>query len=157
MNITLKNIKHAEFASHETNCFTANIYLDKKKIGEAENDGHGGETILHFVSSAVENAFRAFCKAQLPLKTEWGPVEMTAELYVEMLLEVYLKEREEKKMQKRVQKEKERLATMGCLTVQIDTPACTYWVGIRAPDQKDRAVEVMQKKYGFTSYKAEII
>jgi len=40
--ITLKNFKHAEFASHETNCFEATVYLDGKKFGNVENDGHGG-------------------------------------------------------------------------------------------------------------------
>tara|TARA_R110000822_G_scaffold250108_2_gene377452 strand:+ start:533 stop:1048 length:516 start_codon:yes stop_codon:yes gene_type:complete len=42
MKITLKNIKHAKFASRETYCFTANIYVDGKRRGTVENDGRGG-------------------------------------------------------------------------------------------------------------------
>jgi hypothetical protein len=42
MKIELKNIKHSEFASHETNCYEATIYIDGKKAGVVSNDGHGG-------------------------------------------------------------------------------------------------------------------
>jgi hypothetical protein len=40
--ITLKNIKHAEFASEETNCYKASVYFDGKRVGIVSNDGHGG-------------------------------------------------------------------------------------------------------------------
>jgi len=42
MKITLKNIKHSEFASHETNCFQADIYIDGKPFACVSNDGQGG-------------------------------------------------------------------------------------------------------------------
>ncbi len=46
MNITLRNIKHSAFASHETNCFEATVYVDGKKSGTAWNDGQGGGTSI---------------------------------------------------------------------------------------------------------------
>jgi hypothetical protein len=42
MNIELKNIKHAEFASEETACFSATVYIDGEKVGDVHNDGRGG-------------------------------------------------------------------------------------------------------------------
>ena len=42
MNITIKNVKHSEFASHETHCFEASIYIDGKRFCSVSNDGHGG-------------------------------------------------------------------------------------------------------------------
>jgi hypothetical protein len=45
--ITLKNFKHAKFASEETQCFGAAVYFDGIKIGDASNDGHGGATFLY--------------------------------------------------------------------------------------------------------------
>lgn len=42
MKITLKNIKHSEFASQETNCFQADIYIDGKPFACVSNDGQGG-------------------------------------------------------------------------------------------------------------------
>jgi len=42
MKIELKNVKFSEFASEETNCFQAAVYIDGKKAGVVSNDGHGG-------------------------------------------------------------------------------------------------------------------
>lgn len=42
MKVELKNLKHSEFASHETNCFEATIWLNGKRAFFAQNDGHGG-------------------------------------------------------------------------------------------------------------------
>jgi len=46
MKIELKNLKHAEFASQETNCFTASVYIDGTLALTADNDGRGGDTCL---------------------------------------------------------------------------------------------------------------
>lgn len=42
MKIELKNIKYAAFASEETNCFEASVYVDGKKAGTVSNEGRGG-------------------------------------------------------------------------------------------------------------------
>ena len=42
MKVELKNLKHAEFASHETNCFEATVWLNGKRAFFASNDGRGG-------------------------------------------------------------------------------------------------------------------
>jgi hypothetical protein len=47
MKIELKALKYSDFASQETHCFHANIYIDGKKAGWAENNGHGGMTTIH--------------------------------------------------------------------------------------------------------------
>lgn len=47
VNIELKNIKYASFASHETDCFSATVYIDGKKAGTVENDGQGGSNNYH--------------------------------------------------------------------------------------------------------------
>ena len=49
--IELKNLKTAEFASEETHCFEATVYLDGKRFCIASNQGHGGLgglEIFHF-------------------------------------------------------------------------------------------------------------
>ena len=40
--IALKAIKHSEFASEETHCYQAMIYVDGKRFAQVKNDGHGG-------------------------------------------------------------------------------------------------------------------
>jgi len=47
MKIELKNVKHSEFASHETNCFEASVYIDGVRAGIVENDGQGGCNRYH--------------------------------------------------------------------------------------------------------------
>ncbi len=42
MKIELKNVKHSEFASQETDCFEATLYIDGKRSGRVWNDGQGG-------------------------------------------------------------------------------------------------------------------
>ena len=42
MKIELKNIKHSAFASHETNCFEASVYIDGVRAGVVSNGGYGG-------------------------------------------------------------------------------------------------------------------
>lgn len=47
MEIILKNVKYAKFASDETACFEATVYVNGVKMGEASNQGCGGETMIH--------------------------------------------------------------------------------------------------------------
>ena len=58
MKITLKNLKVAEFASEETTCFSATVYLDGKRAMTVRNAGHGGS---HFMEplNGDRDKFRA--------------------------------------------------------------------------------------------------
>lgn len=40
--IELRGIKYSEFASQETYCYQAKIFVDGKHFADVENDGHGG-------------------------------------------------------------------------------------------------------------------
>ncbi len=42
MKIEIKNIKYSAFASHETHCFQATVFIDGVKAGTVANDGQGG-------------------------------------------------------------------------------------------------------------------
>jgi hypothetical protein len=42
MKVELKNLKHSEFASHETNCYQATVWVDGKRAFAASNEGRGG-------------------------------------------------------------------------------------------------------------------
>lgn len=45
--IELKNIKYSGFASEETHCYQASLYIDGEKWGLVGNDGHGGPDYFH--------------------------------------------------------------------------------------------------------------
>lgn len=47
MKFELKNIQHAVFASEETNCYSAVLYIDGVPSVEVSNDGHGGSDMQH--------------------------------------------------------------------------------------------------------------
>jgi len=42
MKLEMKAIKHSEFASEETYCYEAAVYVDGKPFALVGNDGHGG-------------------------------------------------------------------------------------------------------------------
>ena len=42
MKLELKNIKHTQWASEETHCYQAALYVDGKPVAIVSNDGHGG-------------------------------------------------------------------------------------------------------------------
>ena len=42
MEISIKGLKHSAFASHETHCFEATVYVNGTRSFMVENDGQGG-------------------------------------------------------------------------------------------------------------------
>lgn len=44
LNIELRKVQFAAFASEETNCYTAEVYVNGKRLGHCHNEGHGGPT-----------------------------------------------------------------------------------------------------------------
>ena len=42
MKLELKAIKHTSWASEETHCYQASLYVDGKPVAIVSNDGHGG-------------------------------------------------------------------------------------------------------------------
>lgn len=42
MKLELKNIKHTDWASEETHCYQASLYVNGKPVAVVSNDGHGG-------------------------------------------------------------------------------------------------------------------
>ena len=71
MEITLKNVKHAEFMSHETECFQATVYIDGEKAGTVSNDGHGGANL--YIPQSLYLRLREHCQT-IPPDMEGGRV-----------------------------------------------------------------------------------
>lgn len=59
MKLELKAIQVALFASDETYCFSANLYVDGKKAAVVGNEGHGGCNYERFDDPEVEKRVRA--------------------------------------------------------------------------------------------------
>lgn len=56
MKLELKGIKHAEFASHETHCYEANLYVNGKNVARVSNEGMGGPDLQEVHSYKQSNA-----------------------------------------------------------------------------------------------------
>ncbi|MBB5440656.1 hypothetical protein HDC92_004359 [Pedobacter sp. AK017] len=112
MKIELKNIKHFESGSEETECFTASLYIDGKNAGIAKNEGRGGPT--HYMGDSLSGRelirqAEAYCKT-LPDKkypAEHGmeafSVTMDLETFIDDLLIAHLLDKDLKKFRKQVE------------------------------------------------------
>lgn len=114
MKIELKNIKHSEWASEETNCFQANIYLNGKQVGYCSNDGKGGCTSYNRIPNVdykVIEAMEEYCNALPPIEYdshlkqgEKFTINMTLEHYLDDLLCKYLDTKNKAKLTKKMDK-----------------------------------------------------
>jgi hypothetical protein len=88
MKIELKNVKHSEFASQETDCFQASIYVDGKKRGMAENGGYGGCTMIS--PNELAREIQAYAITLPPHESKYGTIPMDAEMLIGDLLTDHL-------------------------------------------------------------------
>ena len=63
MNISLKRLLVVERMSEETLCFTADIALDGKVVGDVKNDGRGGCNLYHWNDYALGAKIEAYAKS----------------------------------------------------------------------------------------------
>lgn len=112
MKIELKNIKTSELASEETNFFRADLWIDGKKRGYAENDGRGGCTNYGWLSKEdrpfIEQG-EQWCKTLPDEECDLGDgrtfsIPSTLEHMIDNLVEEHLKEKENKKLLKKMEK-----------------------------------------------------
>jgi len=55
MKIELRSIKHAKFASQETPCFDAKLYVDNILHAHLFNEGHGGGNHVEWIKNTPHN------------------------------------------------------------------------------------------------------
>jgi hypothetical protein len=98
MKIELKNVKHSEFASRETDCFQASVYIDGKKAGTVENDGQGG--CNHYNPWKLADTLNAYAKTLPPdvyeYQGETHTLEQDADILIGDLLNKHLRHKREK-------------------------------------------------------------
>lgn len=71
MKIELRNFKMVTRMSEETTCFTASVYIDGKREGEASNDGRGGCHRYH--PRSLEDMLNAHAKTLPPEPNPYHP------------------------------------------------------------------------------------
>lgn len=97
MKFELKNIKFAEFASEETHCYQATLWVDGKPTFIVGNEGRGGpDSIDPFGNKRWKDVkpkfdeVMAWIKAQPKIKTDWGEMENALDIICNDLLTKHL-------------------------------------------------------------------
>jgi hypothetical protein len=116
--LSVKNVKEAKFMSQETICFTASVYFNGKKIGTAENAGHGGNTMI-YPDPGKRNEFVAAEKWALAQpaqewEVDWQDDPMIVESNMELLIDDLVVEFLDNRDWKR------RCKTQTCFTLKGD-------------------------------------
>lgn len=106
--IELKNIKHSAFASEETHCYQATLYVDGKKFATVRNDGHGGCDMVDPLGKVTHEDIRkldATIKKTFPKITDLIPgkeLDTDLECLCSELVNAFLSKKEYKKILRRV-------------------------------------------------------
>jgi hypothetical protein len=88
MKIELKALKYSDFASQETHCFHANIYIDGKKAGWAENNGHGGMTNIQ--PRGLYETIRQYTDKIPPRIVDFNGTQLTLETSPDSLIDEFV-------------------------------------------------------------------
>lgn len=91
MKIALRKVHYSKALSQETAAFTADVYVDGKKRGEARNDGHGGMTFVtpHTLHAEIDR-YAATLPPLPPTAMYPEALPINADLLVSTLLEEHL-------------------------------------------------------------------
>lgn len=100
MKIELRRFSTNARLSQETTAFAADVWIDGKKVGYAENAGHGGNTNVH-LDPTIRSAVEAHGKTLVP--TEYKTISGT-EWVIDQLVEAELQKRHDKSIEKRLAK-----------------------------------------------------
>lgn len=153
MKIELKKVRHFTTLSEETNCFQAEIWIDGKRAGRAENRGHGGNTDYDIDDKGVRKLFEDHARSLPPTEYKGITIPSSAEFLIDTMVDAYIAGMEKKRMDKRIAKidakEKARNAAQGIpFTVRLRWSTEYRWVGMRTREELPKLVEHMRKKVG---------
>lgn len=97
--LTLKKIQYLAGMSQETHCYSADLYLDGKRVGQVGNAGHGGCDEEHFINEQAEKAVRAYIDTLPEVDSQFGgTLKMDLEWICSDLVNDYLAKKELKKL-----------------------------------------------------------
>ncbi len=151
MKVELKKVKYFPSMSEETSCFQAEVWINGKRAGYAENRGHGGCTDCRIEDKTLEKAFWAYAKSlpakELALGEEKSfKVAMSPDFLIDCLFDDWLKVKEDQKISRIDEKEKAKNIARGCLTVRFKFTNEYRWAGIRSVEDIPKLVEKMKNK-----------
>jgi len=103
VKIELKNVQTAAFASEETTCFSASLYINDTKVGTARNQGHGGATRIEAYNKEAQELVKLaeeYCATLPSYKSDHFDLDVDLEFYIDLLVEQSQTARELKRLMK---------------------------------------------------------
>lgn len=144
MQLDLKKLAIYPRLSKDSTAFNAVVYVDGAKVGHAENDGHGGETLIYWAVPPARRAeIEAAFKALVPAEFTSAPGTAWA---IDHLVE---EKRAEKEVAKTDASFKRHCAKHGTSAARFDTPAeygkQTTWIEFDKGTEADAQAQMLAK------------
>lgn len=148
MKIELKRFTTNARLSQETTAFAADVWVDGKKVGHAENAGHGGNTRVH-LDPSVRAAVEARGKTLVP--AEYKDFTSGAEWIVDQLVEAELQQRSDKSFAKRLAnadaKERAHYEKHGLRVARFRHDDTWRWFGFKSAADPKAAADAVAAKH----------
>lgn len=98
MKIEFKRFSYNERMSQGTCCYSADLWVDGKKLGEVSNEGRGGCTNLE-IPWDDQKKIEAYCETLPPLYSDGMKLSMNWDFYMEQLAWKYVNLSKARKVQ----------------------------------------------------------
>ena len=136
MKIELKALRIYDKMSEETIAFTADVYVNGKKVAYAKNDGHGGSTYYHPYPNADRALLKAaedYCKALPPEKSTYGDKTLELPQSLESVIDEWVYRVDNEKSKAAFQKKLEKNMIKGLCVGTPDSYTVIWWKGVTIP------------------------
>lgn len=143
MKIELKRFTTNARLSQETTAFAADIWVNGKKAGTAENDGHGGQTLVYLDPSVCDEV-EAYGKTLVP--AEYRSFTGGAEWIVDQLVEAELEKKFAKKIASTDAKEKAAYQARGLCAARLRYADTWLWFGFKPGTDPKVAADAIAAK-----------
>lgn len=148
MKIELRRFTTNARLSRETTAFAADVWVDGKKAGCAENDGHGGCTMVH-LDPSVRGKVEAHGKTLVP--AEYRSFTGGAEWIVDQLVEAELQKRSDKAFAKKIanadKKEREQCAKQGLRAARLRHGDTWLWFAFKPDADPKKLADAIAAKH----------
>jgi hypothetical protein len=142
MNVELRKVKYNEKMSDETSCFSAEVWMDGKKLADVSNRGCGGGNDYYSGHVSEWDKFVKWCNSQPPVVSYGMTLPMNADLYIGDLFDAWLVKDDVRRQQAQL---KRWCRTKTVYRLKGDDPG-TWRIFSRAYDAVVK--EFLQKKHG---------
>jgi len=147
MKIELRRFTTNARLSQETTAFVADVWVNGKKAGHAENGGHGGNTNV-LLDPSIRETVEAYGKQLVP--AEYASFTSGAEWIVDQLVEAELQARADKAFTKKLAridaKEKARCEQRGLRAARFRAGDAWLWFAFKPDANAKSAADVIAAK-----------